>query len=195
MYYFRVSLVKHLVEMHGGTVSAVSLGEGKGATFQVELPLLQEESLFSFTTDNLIQPQTNSSLLPSDSLTGIQVLVVDDEPDNLDLIDFLLTQVGASVTAVTSATEALTIISENPPDILVSDIGMPEMDGYKLLQQIRALPNQQDKPIKAIALTAFAYEEDEEKAIRAGFQMYLAKPVNLIELVEAITSVNLSRSQ
>jgi PAS domain S-box-containing protein len=186
-----LAIVKHLVEMHGGTVSAASLGEGKGATFQIKLPLLQEESLFSFTTDNLIQPQTNSSLLPSDSLTGIQVLVVDDEPDNLDLINFLLTQEGASVTAVTSATEALTIVSKNPPDILVSDIGMPEMDGYKLLQQIRALPNQQDKPIKAIALTAFAYQEDEEKAIRAGFQMYLAKPVNLIELVEAIASVNL----
>jgi PAS domain S-box-containing protein len=188
-----LALVKHLVELHGGTVLAESLGEGTGATFKVKLPLLKAETLFnSQAQSNSQQPQTNSSnSFTSGSLTGIRVLVVDDEPDNLDLVNFVLTQEGANVTAVTSATEALTIISQNPPDILVSDIGMPEMDGYQLLQQIRALPNQQNKPIKAIALTAFAQQEDQEKAINAGFWAYLSKPVNLIDLVTAIASINL----
>ena len=113
-------------------------------------------------------------------------LVVDDEPDNLDLIDFVLTQEGAIITAVTSSVEALTIVAENPPDILISDIGMPGMDGYELLRQVRALPSQQHKPVKAIALTAFAQQEDREKAMNAGFQAYLSKPINLIDLVAAI---------
>ncbi|MGL4881804.1 MAG: response regulator, partial [Waterburya sp.] len=90
------------------------------------------------------------------------------------------------VTTVTTATEALAIVSKNPPDILISDIGMSEMDGYELLQRIRALPSQQDKPLKAIAVSAFAQQEDQEKAIAAGFQAYLSKPVNLINLVTAI---------
>jgi PAS domain S-box-containing protein len=188
-----LALVKYLVELHGGTVSAESLGEGRGATFKVKLPLLKAETLFnSQAHSDSQQPQTNSSnSFTSGSLTGIRVLVVDDEPDNLDLVNFVLTQEGARVTAVTSAIEALTIISENPPDILLSDIGMPEMDGYELLQQVRALPSQQNNPIKAIALTAFAQQEDEEKAINAGFWAYLSKPVNLIDLVTAIASINL----
>jgi len=183
-----LALVKHLVELHGGTVSAESLGEGRGATFNVKLPLLKEETLFnSQAQSDSQQPQTNSSnSFTSGSLTGIRVLLVDDEPDNLDLVNFVLTQEGANVTAVTSATKALTIIAENPPDILVSDIGMPEMNGYELLQKVRALPSQQHKPIKAIALTAFAQREDAAKAIDAGFQAYLSKPFNLNELVTAI---------
>jgi PAS domain S-box-containing protein len=183
-----LALVKYLVELHGGTVEATSLGEGEGATFKVNLPLLKSASSNFPASSSQKQSQTDlaSSTSTSLSLTGIRALVIDDEPDNLDLLNFVLTQEGAIVTAVTSAVEALTIVAENPPDILISDIGMPEMDGYELLQQVRALPNQQDKPIKAIALTAFAQQENEEKAIKAGFQTYLSKPVNLIDLIEAI---------
>ncbi|NJK58074.1 MAG: response regulator [Pleurocapsa sp. SU_5_0] len=181
-----LALVKHLVELHGGTVSAESPGAAKGATFKVNLPLLESASFNSPATVNSQQPQPDSSSFPSGSLTEIWVLVVDDEPDNLDLIDFVLTQEGAIITAVTSSAEALTIVAENPPDILISDIGMPGMDGYELLRQVRALPSQQHKPVKAIALTAFAQQEDREKAINAGFQAYLSKPINLIDLVAAI---------
>ncbi len=177
-----LALVKHLVELHGGTVTAESLGQSKGATFKVILPWLPESTSFNLPATSDLQ----TSPIDSSSLSGIRALVVDDEPDNLDLVDFILTQEGAIVTAVTSATEALAIVSKNPPDILISDIGMSEMDGYELLQQIRALPSQQDKPVKAIALTAFAQSEDREKALKAGFQKYLAKPFNLIELVAAI---------
>jgi PAS domain S-box-containing protein len=181
-----LALVKHLVELHGGTVSVESLGEGRGATFKVNLPLLKSASS-NPGTSNSQQPQTDlSSSVTSESLTGIRVLVVDDQPDNLDLLDFVLKQEGAIVTTVTCATEALAIISENPPDILISDIGMPDMDGYELLRQVRALPNQQNKPIKAIALTAFAQQEDRERMKNAGFQAYLAKPCNLVDLIEAI---------
>ncbi len=177
-----LALVKYLVELHGGTVTAESLGEGKGSTFKVILPLLQESTSFNLpATSDVQQPPIDSG-----SLSGIRALVVDDQPDNLDLVDFVLSQEGAIVTAVTSATEALAIVSKNPPDILISDIGMSEMDGYELLQRIRALPSQQDKPVKAIALSAFAQQEDQEKAIAVGFQAYLSKPVNLTDLVTAI---------
>lgn len=184
-----LALVKHLVELHGGTVEAASLGEGQGATFKVNLPLLRQASFNSSNskeTSSPQQPQTDLSSFTSASLTGIRVLVVDDEPDNLNLLEFVLTQEGAIVTTVISPVEAFKIIAENPPDILISDIGMPEMNGYELLQQVRALPSQQDKPIKAIALTAFAQQEDEDKAIQAGFQAYLSKPLNLVDLVTAI---------
>ncbi|MGL5807106.1 MAG: ATP-binding protein, partial [Xenococcaceae cyanobacterium] len=177
-----LALVKHLVELHGGTVTAESLGEDKGATFKVTLPSLQESTSSNLPTTSDLQ----QSPIDSGSLSGIWALVVDDQPDNLDLVDFVLTQEGAIVTAVTSATEALEIISKNPPDILISDIGMSEIDGYELLQRIRALPSQQDKPLKAIAVSAFAQQEDQEKAIAAGFQAYLSKPVNLTDLVTAI---------
>jgi PAS domain S-box-containing protein len=182
-----LALVKHLVELHGGTVEAESSGEGKGATFKVNLPLLKQMSLNFPEKINLKQSPTESlGSCPSGSLTGVRVLIVDDEPDNLDLVEFILTQEGAIVTAVISATEVLAIFSENPPDILISDIGMPEMSGYELLQQIRALPSQQNNPISAIALTAFAQQEDREKAIAAGFQGYISKPINPIELIAAI---------
>lgn len=177
-----LALVKHLVELHGGTVTAESLGEDKGATFKVTLPSLQESTSSNLPTiSDLQQPAIDYG-----TLSGIRALVVDDQPDNLDLVDFVLTQEGAIVTAVTSAIEALEIVAKNPPDILISDIGMSQMDGYELLQQVRALPNQQDKPLKAIAITAFAQQEDQEKAIAAGFQVYLSKPINLIDLVTAI---------
>ncbi|MEN9517949.1 MAG: hypothetical protein RLZZ381_537 [Cyanobacteriota bacterium] len=180
-----LALVKHLVELHGGTVSAESLGVGRGATFKVNLPLLRSASS-NLVTSNPQQTKTDLSSSTSESLTGIRVLVVDDEPDNLELLDFVLTQEGAIATTVTGATEALAIISQNPPDILISDIGMPDMDGYELLQQVRALPSQQNKSLKAIALTAFAQEEDRERIKNAGFQAYLTKPCNLVDLIAAI---------
>jgi PAS domain S-box-containing protein len=183
-----LALVKHLVELHGGTVEAESSGLGEGAIFTVNLPLLQQASS-DFPESNSTQSQNDSlPSFPSGSLTGIRVLIVDDESDNLDLLDFILAQEGAIVTAVTSATEVIAMVRDNPPDILISDIGMPEMSGYELLQQLRALPSQQNNPIGAIALTAFAQQEDKEQAIAAGFQAYLSKPINPIELITAVSN-------
>jgi PAS domain S-box-containing protein len=178
------AIVKHLVELHGGTVEIESLGEQQGATFTVKIPLLEESTeIFK------LRPQEASPSLPLTTLAGIRVLVTDDDPDNLDLLNFILTEEGAIVTAVTTAREALAIVSENPPDILISDIGMPEMDGYELLQQIRALPEGQNKLVRAIALTAFAQPEDRERVLQAGFQAYFAKPFNLVELIAAIAEL------
>jgi PAS domain S-box-containing protein len=192
-----LSLVKHLVELHGGTVKAESPGEGQGATFKVKLPLLQEQTSSHFSaTSNLKHSPTDglslstststSSKFSSNCLSGIRVLVVDDEPDNLDLLDIILTQEGAIATTVTTGKEALEIASIHPFDLLISDIGMPEMNGYQLLQQLRTSSSEPNNSIPAIALTAFAQREDEEKTISAGFQAYFAKPFDIIELVDAI---------
>jgi CheY-like chemotaxis protein len=122
-------------------------------------------------------------------LTGSRVLVVDDEPDIRDLVTFILEEYGAAVTAVTSAPEALEAMSESLPDVLISDIAMPEIDGYMLIRQVRQQPAQQGGNIPAIALTAYAGEVNEQQAIAAGFQMHIPKPIDPDELMEAIASL------
>ncbi|GAA6619063.1 ATP-binding protein [Scytonema sp. NUACC26] len=178
-----LAIVRHLVELHGGTVRAESPGEGLGATFTVSLPVLNE--------DNSIKDEDNSSLLAHEALplSGMQVLVVDDEADSRELVTFILEQRGAIVTAVASALEALQIMAKTQPNVLVSDIGMPDMDGYMLVQQIRAMQSEQNSQLKAIALTAYAGEIDRQKALAVGFQDRVAKPVDPDRLVEAIISL------
>ncbi len=175
-----LAIVRHIVELHGGTVKAESLGDEQGATFTVRLPLLLTPT---FTTE----PETSAQ--KRRTLHGIQVLAVDDEVDNLELVAFILEQASASVITVSSATEVLQVLNQTQPDILLADIGMPEMDGYTLLREIRALPPQQGGLIKAIALTAYAGEINRQQALQAGFQMYLSKPVDPEELIEAIAQV------
>jgi PAS domain S-box-containing protein len=190
-----LSLVKHLVELHGGIVEAESPGEGQGATFKVKLPLRKELSSSFQAQSNLKQSQAldtdelSSTSTSSNLLRGIRVLLVDDEPDNLDLLKIILTQEGAIATAVATGKEALEIASTNSFDLLISDIGMPEINGYQLLQQLRALSSQANNSIIAIALTAFAQREDEEKALSTGFQAYFSKPFDLVELVDAIAKL------
>jgi PAS domain S-box-containing protein len=173
-----LAIVRHLVELHGGTVQADSPGEGQGATFTVRLPLL------------LSRPQTEQDTNqsePSWDLNGVEILVVDDEADTREFVAFLLQQYGARVRAVSSAGEALTALNQSVPDVLLSDIGMPGVDGYMLMQQVRSLPPEQGGQIRAIALTAYAGEIDYQQAIAAGFQSHVSKPVEPADLVAVIT--------
>jgi PAS domain S-box-containing protein len=180
-----LAIVHHLVELHGGTVWAESPGIGQGATFTVRLPLVKKD-LTSASATNTLASKTSPS---TSILIGIQILVVDDDADSCDFHTFVLEQVGASVTAVASAKEALQVLVESPPDILLSDIGLPEMDGYMLMRQVKALQTAQKRQIPAIALTAYAGEINQRQALSAGYQMHLAKPVEPEELVKAIVTL------
>ena len=177
-----LAIVRHLVELHGGTVQAESLGEGQGATFTVILPCLQDES------KGIKDAKDSSSLLADQSspLSGLQILVVDDDADMREFLSFMLEQYGASVITVTSAIAALTALSQSQPNLIISDIGMPEMDGYMLMRQVRSLEPEQGGTIPAIALTAYAGEMDQQQAIAVGFQQHISKPVDPEELVKAI---------
>ncbi|WP_298908124.1 AAA family ATPase [uncultured Nostoc sp.] len=177
-----LAIVRHLVELHGGTVQAESLGEGQGATFTVILPCLQDES------KGIKDAKDNSSLLADQSspLSGLQILVVDDDADMREFLSFMLEQYGATVITVTSAIAALTTLSQSQPNLIISDIGMPEMDGYMLMRQVRSLKPEQGGTIPAIALTAYAGEMDQQQAIAVGFQQHISKPVDPQELVKAI---------
>ncbi|MBW4620260.1 MAG: response regulator [Cyanosarcina radialis HA8281-LM2] len=180
-----LAIVRHLVELHGGKVRVDSLGKGQGATFTVRLPLL----------DRLVDKEGKEDcpLLPA-SLTGLRVLVVDDDLDNLNLTALTLEQSGASVQKATSATEALQAFEQTEFDLLLSDIGMPGMDGYTLLERIRSIPSESKEPIPAIALTSYAGETNQRQAIAAGFQLHISKPVLPTELIERIADVARSNS-
>ncbi|AFZ03826.1 response regulator [Calothrix sp. PCC 6303] len=174
-----LAIVYSLVELHGGTISAASLGEGQGATFTVRLPLLKDDSQ---QIDELLEQEPD--------LTGIKILTVDDDQDSRELLTVLLMQYGAEVTALTSAQDVLsTLESSFQPDVLVSDIGMPDMDGYTLIRRIRALAPQQGGKVPAIALTSYARETDQQQALAAGFQRHIAKPIDPHQLAQAIVLV------
>ncbi|OUL37245.1 diguanylate cyclase [Nostoc sp. T09] len=175
-----LAIVRQLVELHGGTVQAESLGVDRGATFTVRLPLMHNQS------QTHQDPQQSQ---PSRDLKDVKILVVDDDTDTREFIAFLLEQHGATITAVASANEALSAFTQFQPDILLSDIGMPEMDGYMLMRQVRSLPPEQGGQISAIALTAYAGEIDYQQALTAGFQKHISKPVDPVRLVEAITDL------
>ncbi|RCJ25783.1 hypothetical protein A6S26_15755 [Nostoc sp. ATCC 43529] len=172
-----LAIVRHLVELHGGIVWAESPGEGQGATFTVRLPSLPNPSPTN------PDPQQSE---PSVNLQGIKILVVDDDTDTREFLTLLLEQYQVNVTAVASAVEAIASLTEYRPDVLVSDIGMPEMDGYMLMRQVRALAPEQGGQIKAIALTAYAGEIDYQQAMLAGFQCHIPKPVESEVLMKAI---------
>ncbi|MCW5315021.1 response regulator [Nostoc sp. KVJ3] len=180
-----LAIVRNIIEIHGGIVKAKSEGEGKGAIFTVSLPLLPDESL------SLADEKNDSTFLTPNSLplSGVRILVVDDDADSRDFVAFVLEQDGAFVIAVSSALEALERLAQVKLDVLVSDIGMPEMDGYMLIHQVRTLIPEQGGQIPAIALTAFARNEDRQKALKAGFQMHLPKPLNPEELIAAIAQL------
>ncbi|MBD2679478.1 MULTISPECIES: response regulator [Nostoc] len=177
-----LAIVRYLVEMHGGTVLAESLGEGHGATFIVKLPMILTDTVDSSKESDVMATNTPA-------FNGLKILVVDDEPDSLELVSFVLQQSGATVTAVSSATEVLEILPQWKPDLLVSDIGMPGMDGYMLLRQIRLMSPEQGGQILAIALTAYAGEGNEQRAKAVGFQAHISKPIDPAQLIETIANL------
>lgn len=179
-----LAIVCYLTELHGGTVKVESQGEGLGATFIVRLPLLREEG------KGMKDEAQNALLLTPASfpLISLRILVVDDEVDMQELVLTILEQAGASVTVAASAAEALAAFDSFTPDVLISDIGMPDVDGYTLMRQIRER-SQAGGNILAIALTAYAAEADEQQALAAGFQRHLAKPVEPNELVRVIVTL------
>lgn len=175
-----LAIVQHLTELHGGTVQAESAGEGLGATFTVSLPLLKGQE--PAPSQEVSPALPASGALP---LAGVRVLLVEDEADTRDLLVFILEGAGAIVKPAQSAIAALELFSHRQPDVLVSDIGMPEMDGYALIRQIRAWSSSQEQ-VPAIALTAYAGDLNRQQVLAAGFQLHLAKPIEPDELVQAI---------
>jgi len=176
-----LAIVKELVEHHGGSVSARSAGEGRGSTFIVALPIAVR------TQDPSFKYAMNASAQRELSLQGMRVLAVDDDPDSVNVLRLILEEQGARVDTAYSASRALEKIKANPPDVLLSDIGMPGQDGYQLIDAVRKLPGNAAK-IPAIAITAFARPEDRIAALRAGFNMHLAKPINTAELITIIAN-------
>jgi PAS domain S-box-containing protein len=177
-----LAIVRHLVELHGGTIYADSLGEEQGATFTVNLPLLKSQ--------HSAPPLPSSPApLPLLSLLGVRVLVVDDEADSREFIATVLQHYQAEVQAVASVPEALQLIPQWKPDVLVSDIGMPTEDGYSLIRKLRSQPPQQGGNIPAAALTAYARAEDRMRAIQEGYQMHLPKPIEPAELATVVASL------
>ncbi|MEA5606329.1 response regulator [Nostoc sp. UHCC 0252] len=176
-----LAIVRHLVELHGGTVQAASSGEGHGATFIVKFPLI--------AAAKLNQDNTAFHNRSDFNLDGLQALLVDDDKDSREFIAFLLEQYGAQVTEAESATEALSSLGRAKFDLLISDIGMPDMDGYALIRQIRKQSPDRGGGIPAIALTAYAGEIDRQVALAAGFQQHISKPIEPEALMQAILTI------
>jgi signal transduction histidine kinase/ActR/RegA family two-component response regulator len=184
-----LAIVRHLAELHGGTVTAASGGHGKGATFTVTLPL----SLVVETPSKNASEKTNGHKQTEKSKTGLRglrILVVDDDIDTCEMLTYALNLLGAETQASNSVREAFVSMAEWEPDVLLTDINMPEEDGYSLIRQLRTAPSKK-ADIPVIALTALARPEDGEQALSAGFQLHMAKPVDIEELAEAI--VNLAK--
>jgi signal transduction histidine kinase/ActR/RegA family two-component response regulator len=178
-----LAIARHLVELHGGMIQAASAGENQGATFVIRLPLWQATT----SSQDSLAPPLATSLEPL--LTNLHILLVDDDADTREVLSFVLEQAGAKVTQVDSAIAVLQVLSRAVPDLLISDIGMPQVDGYMLIRRVRALSAQQGGTIPAIALTAYASEADQQQVLAAGFQQHLAKPIEPDELIQAIAKL------
>ncbi|GAB4382908.1 MAG: hypothetical protein Kow00121_43840 [Elainellaceae cyanobacterium] len=180
-----LAIVRQLVDLHGGKIYATSEGHDRGATFTIHLPLLTSSSSASAPRPAFILENDQNTL----SLHQITVLVVDDNADNCEFIKTALEQMGAQVEAVSSGHEVMSYLQRQRPDVFVSDIAMPDEDGYSLLRRVREFEQKKGITIPAIALTAFAKQEDQARALAAGFQMFLAKPVDPFKLAQAIAQL------
>ncbi|HEY6723564.1 MAG TPA: PAS domain S-box protein [Polyangiaceae bacterium] len=181
-----LALVRHIIELHGGRVAVTSDGPGTGATFKVTLPV---RAIMPPQPTPVPEPVARPQATAAPTLTGIRVLVVDDEPDARDLLQAVLVEGGALVAAARSGAEGLEELRRFRPDVLVSDIGMPDEDGYAFLRKVRALPPGEGGAVPAIALTAYAREEDRMRAIAAGYMTHLAKPVDPDAFLYAVGNV------
>ncbi|MBL0693579.1 ATP-binding protein [Comamonas sp. JC664] len=184
-----LSIVRHLVELHGGTVSVASDGDGQGATFVVSLP-----QAVALRREVLVPPALRAPLMEQDipcppQLVGLRLLVVDDEEDTRELLRSIIETCGGVVTTASSAEEALGEMQRQPFDVLVSDVGMPLEDGYRFIARVRALPPEQGGALPAVALTAYTRMEDRTRALLAGFTTHVPKPIEPVELMAVIASM------
>lgn len=181
-----LAIARHLIELHGGTVRAESAGEGKGATFTVDIPLAPRGAIAA------LRKVDGMSTLAADAeptLQGVRVLMVDDEPDARELVTTVLERKGATITAVATVDEALSAIAREKPDVILSDLGMPGEDGYSLIRRLRAQSPEQGGRIPAAALTAYASAQDRTRALLAGFQSHVPKPIEASELAAVIANL------
>jgi signal transduction histidine kinase/DNA-binding response OmpR family regulator len=183
-----LAIVRHLAELHGGSIGVASGGLGKGSTFTITLPL----SLFVSSPAEIMPEESNGHKKYEKSnpeLDGVRVLIIDDDNDTCEMLTFALSLLGAEAQTSKSVSEAFVSIADWQPDILLTDINMPGEDGYSLINKLRASTPENGSNIPAIALTALARPEDSEQALSAGFQLHLAKPVDIEELAEAIANL------
>jgi PAS domain S-box-containing protein len=187
-----LTIVRHIIEMHSGGVSASSPGKGRGATFKIRLPLI--------STPRPARPEGPRAEAPpavkerkilenGHRLDGVRVLVVEDNPDTLDMLKFIFDESGAEVISATSVEEALDALDRFKPDVMVSDIAMPDRDGYELIREIRSREPERGGKIPAVAVTAYARAEDRVRVLAAGFQMHVAKPIDPDELIAVVASL------
>jgi signal transduction histidine kinase/ActR/RegA family two-component response regulator len=182
-----LSISRHLVELHGGTIEAQSDGPGRGATFCFKLPVTSlRRAAFDAPPPS---DRRQSAFERPPELQGLKVLVVDDEPDARDLLVAVLTQCGSTPVTAASAQEAFLAVESERPDVIVSDIGMPQENGYELIRRVRALSPKQGGCTPAAALTAFARAEDRRQAMKAGFELHLSKPIEPADLVAAVATL------
>jgi signal transduction histidine kinase len=181
-----LALVRHLVEAHGGSVRAESEGRGRGSTFVVRLPAAVQRRAQAGASRGVPVAAAPEGPWPLAGLSRLRVLVVDDDPDSREVVREVLEQAGAVVAVAGSTPEALRVIAERPPDVLLSDLGMPGEDGYQLMRRVRALDPVAGGSVPAAALTAYTQAENKRAAQEAGFQGYLAKPIDPAELTAAV---------
>jgi CheY-like chemotaxis protein len=186
-----LAIVRHLVELHGGTVSASSEGEGKGATFTVELPL----AAAAHDAGMQAWPASDGRDIDADlqAVRGLRVLVVDDDPDIRELVTAALAHYGARAEAVGSVADARRVFAKSPPDVLVCAIALPDEDGIALIEDLRRRPPDEGGAIPAVAVSAYVRAEDRDRALGAGFQRYLPKPVDVLELIASVAALHRER--
>jgi CheY-like chemotaxis protein/two-component sensor histidine kinase len=185
-----LAIVKQLIEQHGGTVRAESAGEGRGASFTIELPLAKQQAAPARSARAaMIRSNPNTPDMTVRNLNGVDALVVDDDRDNRELIKRILNDCGATVRLAASARDAFAQFREAMPNLLISDLGMPDVDGFELLDWVRHLSKEEGSQVPAIALTAFARSEDRLRALEAGFSAHISKPVEPSELIATVAAV------
>jgi PAS domain S-box-containing protein len=184
-----LAVARHLVELHGGTIRAESDGIGKGAVFTVDLPLAQERRDPARAEERRREVERRRSRMGAVRLDGVHVLLVEDDDDSRKLLGTMLKRYGARVTSTKSAAEALAVFEGELPDVLISDIGMPDQDGYELMRKLRALPPERGGKTPAIALTGYASRKDRERALNTGYQQHMAKPIEQADMIKAIAAL------
>jgi PAS domain S-box-containing protein len=184
-----LAVARHLVELHGGTITAESEGLGKGSVFSVDLPLGQERRDPARAEERRRELERRRSRSGVVRLDGVHVLLVEDDDDSRKLLGTMLKRYGARVTSTKSAAEALSVFEGELPDVMISDIGMPDQDGYELIRKLRTLPIEKGGAIPAVALTGYATRKDRERALSSGYHQHMAKPIEQVDLIKAIAAL------